>query len=387
MNNNNYKIGLIISWEKLDEISEDWNRLWLATQTLGNELYNYKILKDIVLYKEKENGHPFVITLSDKNSKIVGLAPFYFRIREHKKLKIKTLTFFPIIITNRHSFIFGENHILGNTFFLKEIMVLIRKFKIDILDFKGIPESISNIYHPLLVKYIPKLKPYHPDLIPGNRSSDLLAIKVQDTFDSYLNHRKRQVRSNIKRTLKNSPNYKIWRSNKYIKEHKDVQTIFSEIKTIENNSWQKEEGANYFTKHSDDFCINFLSQLMSNDLHDICFLYVSDQLVAFYLGSLIKNRGNCHFIGYNKDFRNISPGILMLTNVIKENIRSQKITSVNLYGASGKDSIYKNQLAECKDISYDYFVYCKTPKANVLTLLTNIKYTVKTISNKLKPSK
>ena len=48
------------------------------------------------------------------------------------------------------------------------------------------------------------------------------------------------------------------------------------------------------------------------------FLYVSDQPVAYWIGTLYRNRLTLNFTGFNPEFGKYEPGTLLLDHMIKD---------------------------------------------------------------------
>ncbi len=374
------KIELIDDWEKLKTYSEEWNKLWLENN-YHTQLYSFEWLKLHIDLKENNNGHPLCF-LFFSGSVLVTILPLYLRKRNNHvfrlNISLKTISFLPDGVSK-------PMHIIGNDLqlikFKREIQKHLSKYNIHHFDLKGFSKEKALQYSDVFINRKSKYFIDRENEKSGSSLYDKFEINFSDGFEAYFGKRKRQFRTNVKSSYKklkakNFHFYRKCRGQHYGSLQLSNEEIISIIQEIDNNSWQKQIGK-HFTKYGIENSTRILETISNQGVEDIAFLYFENQPVAYYLGTIFNQNGKCLFTAYNSDYREFSPGIVMLMEVIKHNCDINLLACIDMGGAGGKDYFYKSRLADIKTKTYDLRIYQYSLKSMLVFYFNKFKKQIK----------
>ena len=134
------------------------------------------------------------------------------------------------------------------------------------------------------------------------------------------------------------------------------------IQQVRPHTWQARQ-RQWYGNYGPEFWASLIKSAMAHDALDLAFLLVDGRPVAytFRLVSGTSARSCC--TGYHDGFARMSPGLLLMTLLVKHSIEETGLTRIDM---GGSRHYQKTQLANCRDSGYEITIYGKSWKALAL---------------------
>jgi SAM-dependent methyltransferase/CelD/BcsL family acetyltransferase involved in cellulose biosynthesis len=361
---------LITDWNALDDLRDDWNRLWKRTDTCREEFYDFDWMCTVARHQVPFPGHPWCV-VARKEGAVVGIAPLYWHRTRATRLQmpLRSITFFPNDFICRHNFLSEEeDEILLDGV----VQRLSADRRIDIAVFTGLTKENAHG----LFGYAKK-QGVGCSLLQVNRakggldgtaSVDLCAIDLNTTWNEFLRSRKPKLRRNLRRRERKAASLgsvSLWRHSggrQICGEERSVPEIVDWIRLIEMKSWKLELSI-HLGYQSYQYLEHLISIALSVESLDISFLLLDNAPIAYSFALVSGGWLRECRIGYDGDYRQISPGVLLRARVIRTSIEETGIRYINLGGSKHVD---KHELVNLKDSGYEVTIYSNRWRSRLL---------------------
>lgn len=312
---------LISTWDEWSALEPEWNIL-LKQSMHVSAFMTFEYLRNGWKYFHSKNSNPFIICIYDDN-KLIGIAPFRSTREQKFFFTYKLIEFIctwemdkPYILTPKnyeqicwHAIV---NFLQTNT---------------DCWDELNIDElPIEYKANQILKKEFTKTS-FKLDVYPGATG---VWINLQKSWEEFKRGHKNF--NNKLNKLEKLPNgYKIVR---YTTPN-DIASAIDAYKTIEANSWKNEKLGISKDKIHYEFYKQALIELAKNNYVSIHLLKTGDEIIAGDISYQIGTNVYFQHTVYNKKYRHLSPGKLLVRLVIKSYLESNAEYGDFLCGFSG----------------------------------------------------
>jgi hypothetical protein len=152
----------------------------------------------------------------------------------------------------------------------------------------------------------------------------------------------------------------------FFPETEQVQPILREISSLEQASWKGDGDQGIFSNPKcSDFFNDISTSLADHKQLFLSLLYINDQLATYRYGFVFRNTFLDYSIAYRPDFRSLSPGSVLLNELLSEAIdRRFDWVDGSRVGANSNNSLIQ---FECDNIPhYRLYWFTKTFKGWIL---------------------
>ncbi|MCX5769056.1 MAG: GNAT family N-acetyltransferase [Candidatus Hydrogenedentes bacterium] len=360
---------LVRTWEDLAQFERDWDQLWKSGGTCGREFYAFSFMRLMALHTSKGRGAPWCIVCRE-GSDVVGIIPLFLRLQTVSRFRIgmNCVTFFPNELIQRHGF-------LGNMPAEEAVPALLNHLQaapFDLAVLTGLAEADAATLFAKLAECAVQcslLRVNEPrGGQPGTASVDTCAIELPDTFAAYLETRTPRFRTWFRRAERISRtfgNVTVWRhveGRQALGLEKSLEEMVEWIQEVRPQTWQARQ-RQWYGNYGPEFWASLIRTAMEHDALDLAFLLADGKPVAytFRLVSGAYARSCC--TGYHGGYSRMSPGLLLMTLLVKHSIEETGLTRIDM---GGSRHYQKTQLANCRDSGYEITIYGKSFKARAL---------------------
>lgn len=371
------KIETADSWDLIDRYEKEWDLLWQVSESYKNQLYSYQFVKSVCQAEARSVKNIWVI-LYKEDEKIIGIKPFLFRrIKTFLKLDFRCAMSMPGALIHRHGLLTKDEN--SNEFF-KCIGIETKKSNFDMTIITGVSElqakKIASLLCDVKVRYsFQKHSEFMQSQLPGMHPADLCAVAFDGSFEQFLKSRKKKCRDNwryVKRIIEKAGNVEFVRyfKDQFISGDKNVsrEQIIKWIEEIEDKCWQKTVNRHFY-RYGKDNAIRIFENLWESKVIDVSFILLDNIPLSYSLGSCVNDHGCVYFTAFKADASKLSPGIVMWFEIIRTTFLHTTMKSLNF---TGSNHLYKHQIADLKDSTFEFVIYGKTLKANFLYIIRKI---------------
>ena len=375
--NRSIETELITDWDTLEDLRDDWNRLWKQSDTCMEEFYEFDWMCAVARHQVPPPSHPWCI-VARKDGRIVGIAPLFRHTTHITRLQIpvRSVTFFPNEFIYRHNFL-TEN--------VDEIMLdalvchIFGDGRIDIAVLTGLKEADARRLFGYAKKRGVKCSLLQVNSarggVPGTASVDLCAIDLRGTWEQYVQSRKKKWCENLRRRrrlLSLEGRVGFWRcaaGNQITGDSLSIPEIIALIRRIETNAWQTSKGLD-LGRHADDYLCRLLGIASDASALDVSFLLLNGCPIAYNFGLIVGRLSRSCRIAFDSRFRRFSPGVLLRAFVIQSSFEHTCLERIDLGGSRHVD---KYAITGIRDSGYEFTLYTDRPRSRVLRFLRRLR--------------
>ncbi len=359
-------VELITSWDRLEGVGADWDRLWPLSETCSKEFYSLQWISAVASKVASPGGHPWTVVLRE-NGEIVGIAPLFWQKTRHPRLRIplRAVGFIPNDMQYRHGFLGKGNweRLLGLV--INEMRV---EGHIDVLTLTGLEESAARRLFAAAKAQGARCSLLQVNQarggVPGTASVDMCAVDLEGTWEDFLRSRKAGYRENLRRherLAEGDGTLHFWRhaSGRQVSgESMPLSEMVENIEHVERDAWQTRRGVNMGT-HGREHLENLLLIALRANALDLSFLFFNGEAVAFRAGFIAGRYARQCKSAYNEHYRRLAPGILLRARIIESSMKHTDLSWLELGGSRHTD---KHDVADSRDSGFELTVYANTPR-------------------------
>lgn len=203
---------------------------------------------------------------------------------------------------------------------------------------------------------------------PGTASVDTCAIELPTTFSAYLETRTARFRAWFRRAERISRTFgsvTVWRhveGQQALGQERSVEEMVQWIQQVRPHTWQAGQ-RQWYGNYGPEFWASLIKSAMAHDALDLAFLLVDGKPVAYTFRLVSGRYARSCCTGYHDGFARMSPGLLLMTLLVKHSIEETGLTRIDM---GGSRHYQKTQLANCRDSGYEITIYGKSWKALAL---------------------
>jgi hypothetical protein len=200
--------------------------------------------------------------------------------------------------------------------FIKNMKSIVNKNKVIYLQGVVEDESLSKIikvgYVSKYFKVLPRGKPYKRRL-----------INLPDSFEEYLGTLPSKARKDIKKSLRKF--YDLYQDSFSVRNYSslnEIDELFDVLSDVSSKTYQAKHLGLGLSKNS-----HIYNEFMEGARHGYsnCYvLYINEKPISWRLGYCFENVFYSHHVGYDPDYKGISPGVILHLLSIKALIYSDK---------------------------------------------------------------
>lgn len=294
------------------------------------------------------------ILLIKKNHEIVVIAPLMICKQKTRRIPLRTITFTANYHSNRSGFIFNAHN---NDFVIKMIEYLRSNTKFDLIFLDLIENNtmteagIKTALHSIGLQYTEKRGCFSPRILINKR------------WDEFYKEKSKKMRMEINNKtnlLKRQSGFRIERFKRY------DYNAFSDLLNISQHTWQYKNNTAIASNLQYIQFYRSLAEAFSNKgWLNLYILKINDEPVAFEFVINYKDKAYLLKIGFNVLYEKFSPGLLLLTESIK-NAFDEKLKE---YDFLGENDLYKMKwTSSCREHK-KYLIFNSTILGNCFAAL------------------
>ena len=363
------KTQLVRTWDELAQLEADWNRLWKSGGTCSREFYAFSFMRLMALHTGKGRGAPWCIVSRDRGG-VVGIVPLFLSSQTVSRFRIgmKCITFFPNELIQRHGF-------LGNIAAEDAVPALVEHLRAEPFDLAvlcGLAEADATaLFGKLAACGVPcsLLQVNEPrGGQAGTASVDTCAIELPATFSEYLDARTPRFRAWFRRAERIGGTFgsvTVWRhveGRQALGQERSIEEMAQWIQEVRPHTWQARH-RQWYGNYGPEFWAGLIEVAMAHGALDLAFLLVDGKPVAYTFRLVSGRYARSCCTGYHEGFARMSPGVLLMTLLVKHSIEETGLRRIDM---GGSRHYQKTQLANYRDSGYEITVYGTTLKARML---------------------
>jgi len=184
-------------------------------------------------------------------------------------------------------------------------------------------------------------------------------VDLPADWDEYLAGRDRKARKELRRKrnrIEKEPGFEA----RVVRDEKDVEAGIADLFAIEDNSWKATHGETMTeTEELRGFYSELAYRCAARGWLRLQLLYIDGRPVAHLFGVAYKNELSALKTSYDNEFRNLSPGIIVVTEAMQQAIAE----GVRRFDLLGGEARWKTELATGER---EHAYYCFFPKHSIV---------------------
>lgn len=351
---------LITSWEELDRLEEDWNRLWQAGARTRGIAYSYRWVREHVRLNEQVDGpsQPWCVVLRARSGQVTGIAPFVFE--KGRRARLRSL---PQLVEWNHCLL----HEGAVDSLAREIVHHFDRCRMDGLwmrgVFRGSALELVQAWGGTWRCSVQRISEAEGNGIAGTTYWDRKAITISGTWEEFLRSRGGNYRSSLKRATKRlgqAGKVRFWRHSagrQICGDPLSNEEILAALGPIEAQAWQEER---HFAPGGDGAMK--LDVLRRQGLLELSLLYLDDKPISYIFGCASGRVGTLNYLAFEPAYNELSPGVVTLAELLRTTCEERHLDQINLRGSQHR---YKAQLADVTESAFTIELVGLTPRGMV----------------------
>jgi len=361
MNHEGYTVETIETLEGLEKIKEDWKNLFdlKKEKSIFFSFGVFKIYYTTIIENFK-NTKIEIFVIRNKNRKVVAIFPFIFETEQKFLLRFRRL------------FVKGPNRI-GFYYFLidprEEPDIIFQRFieyqknntkKWDVIKFHLVPEN-EELYKVCKSIFTSQYRTKEIETCTQ-------VVNCNSNFDEYAesNVKGRRIKD-IKRSIRRLS--EVGKLNFIeVKGKQDIEKGLKYFYDIEDKNWKGQKGTSLLRTYQGDFYKKLAFHFSEDDSVRIYLLQLNDRYVAGAYVIVDREIFYLMKIGYDEDFYQYSPSILLMYFLFKKIFGDNEIIKFDYFGPFYSwEEIFGGYLRK----RHDFFVYNNKANSQVYYLFEN----------------
>lgn len=307
-----YTLTTVTRLSDLEDWSQPWQNLCEASSHC-HALMSYEWLSNFFKHYSHE-GH-WCIIFAKRDERLVGILPLTIHSRRFSAGIVKygktpynhqTLSVEPVIADDHYD----------DTF--------------EALIQAAWSLGLSAIEIPRLDKGSPGFRHVQGTLRLSDYCEDGASMSAINDYDGYLTHLSKNFKANLNKArnkIKKLGDVQFFDARNTTDPNAELQTFM----TVESSGWKGSEGSAILCQPQDvAFFSDVVTDLNSSGSVYFHHLKVDDRVVASNLGLLFKNTLLLWKLGYDDEFKKLSPGNLLIENLIKHHENDETPPAIDL---------------------------------------------------------
>jgi CelD/BcsL family acetyltransferase involved in cellulose biosynthesis len=298
-----YETQIISDPKAFADLRTDWNQL--LARSLTNTIF--LTWEWISAWWEVfgEGTDIFVVTVRDKAGRLVGAAPLIVRRSKCYRFPVKEMTFIGIGHADQQDFLIVQR----DTGIVNQILsdVYGQKQRWDVVRLEQIPSESPLVWGRVNGDF------RHG----GEEGSSCPCIKIAGSWEEYMKSLSKKFRRDIKHKINRMNRLGKWRFHMGI-DGDGLDDVVRSMEQIEAKSRKMWTGNAFFpTNGNRDFVVRLSTLFLEQSWLDYSTILLNDEPVAYLLGFLYNHRYYSYNMAFSDQFREASPGKLLLHEKIK----------------------------------------------------------------------
>lgn len=359
---------LITSWEDLDRLEGDWDRLWQADSRTRGRCYSYRWVREHVLLSDRRGvpSVPWCVALRDQSGRVTGIAPFL--IEKGRRRRLRSL---PELVEWNHCLLHeGPVDALA-----REILHHFDRNRMDGLRMRGVLRSsaleLAQAWGGSWRCSVQRISQAEGNGIAGTTYWDRKAITISGTWEEFLRSRGGNYRSSLKRAMKRTSQagkVRFWRHSAGRQICGDPLTnddILAALRPIEERAWQEER---HFAPGGDGSMK--LDVLRRQGQLELSLLYLDEKPISYIFGCAAGRVSTLNYLAFEPAHNDLSPGVVTLAELLRTSYEERHLDEINLRGSQHR---YKAQLADVTESAFVVELVGLSPRGMLSALARRVR--------------
>jgi CelD/BcsL family acetyltransferase involved in cellulose biosynthesis len=364
-----YTVEIIDSLERLDDLKQDWERLYSLRKYSIFFSFDYVKTYFQIILENFKNVSISIFIIKDAAGKIIAIFPFTLETTRFCFIfPLKILSLKDFYLLNYYYFLVSPEE--NFKVVVENFVTFLKKYKKwHIMKFYYIPEKepLFNIFSSLLTT----------SFVTEQHSTETLVIDCQREFESYLktDMGKDEVHK-IKRRLRRL-NERGEVKVVEIYERHDIEQGLNDFNNVQDKSWKGQQNVSLKRTYWGDFFKKVALHFSEQHSVRLYFLQVKDDYIAGQYALVDQNI--CYLItsGYDELYHQYSPSNLLTYLLMEKLFKEKMIKTINF---TGEFVSYEKTFGKTTTRKFHFFIY----NSKVITRLFIFYCNVWTLLKKLR---
>lgn len=339
---------VIGTWEALEPLEPDWDRLWRAGSGSRGRCYSWRWVREIMRRHDAAGppSEPWCVVLRDEAGRVVGIAPL---VRERgARSRVRSL---PDLVEWNHCLLHeGPVEPLA-----RAVVHHLDREGLDGLRIRGILRGAALELVRAWEAWqwrcsVTRVSELEGDGVAGSTWWDRRAVVIPATWEAFLAARGCNYRHNLKRAwkkLERAGKVRFWRHSagrELCGEPLSNEELRAALERVEARAWQ---GDRHFAPGGDGAAK--IEILRAQGTLELSLLFLDDAPISYAFGCAAGRVGTLKYHGYDPERSDLSPGMITLAELVRTTCEAQHLDELNLHGSEHR---YKAQLADAVESAF-----------------------------------
>lgn len=350
--------AVITTWEGLDALAADWDRLWRGDPRARRLCYAYGWVRGLLDHHGwTAKTRPWCVILRDPSGRVRGIAPLVRELGAPRRVRS-----LPDLVERNHCFLHEADAL---TPLARAVVRQLDLHRMHGLRLRGVlrgpaletARAWSSAGWRCAAQRISEAE---GSGVAGTTWWDRRAIAIEGTWPEYLQARGGNYRSSLKRATKRLAQagaVRFWRHSagrQLCGDPLSNQELLTALRAIESHAWQAER---HFAPEGDGAAM--LEVLRAQGLLELSLLYLDERPVSYLFGHAAGRAATIKQLGYDPALQELSPGVVSLAELVRTTFAEGHLDEINLRGSEHR---YKAQLADVVESAFVLELAGLTPR-------------------------